>query len=102
MTVPRSGRSRIGATDSSSVASNVYVVRSDGTDLHQLTIDNVSLAPSWTHDGRIVFVRIPIVTGEQALDFWLMDADGQNQLALGLTGLAGQCCSPRVAWQPVP
>lgn len=96
------GRPRSGGTESSSVHSNVYVVRPDGTDLRQLTSDNVSLAPTWTDDGRILFVRISIVTGVQAEDFWLMDADGQNQLALGLTGLAGQCCSQRVAWQPVP
>lgn len=96
------GRPRIGGTDSSSVQSNVYVVRPDGTDLRQLTSDNVSMGASWTDDGRILFVRIPIVNGIESADFWLMDADGQNQLPLTLAGEAGQCCPVGAAWQPIP
>jgi Tol biopolymer transport system component len=95
------GRPR-GGTGASNVQSNVYVVRQDGTDLRQLTSDDVSMGASWTDDGRILFVRIQIVNGVESADFWLMDADGQNQLPLTIAGEARECCSVGAAWQPIP
>jgi Tol biopolymer transport system component len=84
-------------------APNVYTVRSDGTDLVQLTTDDISSAPSWTSDGRILFVRGPLNRGIVASDLWLMDADGQNQHQIThYLGSEGQCCSFYAAVQPTP
>ena len=36
---------------------DIYTIRPDVTDLHRLTSDRMSGLPSWTADGRILFVR---------------------------------------------
>jgi Tol biopolymer transport system component len=82
---------------------NVYAVQPDGTDLVQLTTDGVSSAPSWTSDGRILFVRGPLHNGIVATDLWLMDRDGGNQVQVtDFVNGPGQCCSFYVAVQPTP
>lgn len=42
---------------------DIYTIRPDGTDLRRLTSDQGSQLASWTTDGRIWFVRRPIVVG---------------------------------------
>jgi Tol biopolymer transport system component len=71
---------------------DIYTVRPDGTELTRLTRYSEepiewgaigALRPSWTHDGRIVFVRIP--RGDPNVphgQVWIMDADGRNARAL--------------------
>ena len=65
---------------------DIYSVRPDGSDLRRLTEDGAS-APSWTPDGRILFVRTagsadgePVV-GTDGL--WVMDSDGSDAAPLG-------------------
>jgi TolB protein len=50
----------------------IFTMRADGTDVRQLTTNNiVDTDPHWSRDGtRIVFIR--------AGDIWVMDADGRN------------------------
>ena len=70
---------------------DIYVVRSDGTDLRRLTTDGISLAPHWTADGRLVFHRIPGLgspTGLTGFEAWIMDADGGNLTELQVGNLA--------------
>jgi Tol biopolymer transport system component len=60
---------------------DIYTVRPDGTDLRRLTSDKMSYLPSWTADGRILFVRTSIP--KNGNDPWvsrllIMDADGGN------------------------
>ncbi len=60
---------------------HVSTVRPDGTDERQLTTDQLSASPSWTAEGRILFVRTiepknPDDPWERQL--WIMDADGGN------------------------
>jgi Tol biopolymer transport system component len=82
---------------------NVYTVGPDGSGLTQLTTDGVSSSPSWTSDGRIVFVRAPLNNGISASDLWFMDGDGQNltRLTRFVDG-PGQCCSFYAVAQPTP
>lgn len=82
---------------------DVYTIHPDGTGLARLTTDGRSSSPSWTSDGRIVFIRAPLVGGIQAPDVWLMAADGgdQAQLSLFIYG-PGQCCSFYAQVQPTP
>jgi Tol biopolymer transport system component len=55
----------------------IYVVRSDGTQLTRLTYDPLpDRCPGWSPDGR----RIAFLRGEEAgSDIWLMNADGSGQ-----------------------
>jgi Tol biopolymer transport system component len=59
---------------------DVYTVRADGTQLHQLTNDGDAGRPDWTRDGRIVFAR-GLETDRPRL--WIMDADGSAQVRIG-------------------
>jgi Tol biopolymer transport system component len=70
---------------------DIYVVRSDGTDLRRLTTDGISLAPHWTADGRLVFRRLPghgSPTGTTGYEAWIMDSDGGNLTKLQVGNLA--------------
>lgn len=74
----------VGATvhvtgDKAHIGGDIYTVRSGGTGLHAVTSDGVSFGPSWTRDGRIVFIRWSTATdGVYHGDQWVMDADGGN------------------------
>jgi hypothetical protein len=70
---------------------DIYVVRSDGTDLRRLTTDGISLAPHWTADGRLVFRRLPGLgspAGLTGYEAWIMDSDGGNLTELQVGDLA--------------
>jgi Tol biopolymer transport system component len=60
---------------------DVAIVRPDGSDLRQLTSDGISCWPSWTEDGRILFIKfIDLDLGTS--NPWIMDADGSNATLL--------------------
>ena len=65
---------------------DIYTIRPDGTDLRQLTTDQISGNPAWSADGRIWFTRIPRVDGNQQTEpppqYWVMDADGTHATQL--------------------
>jgi dipeptidyl aminopeptidase/acylaminoacyl peptidase len=94
---------RMGDVPAWGVDRNVYTVQPDGTDLVQLTTDGFSSAPSWTSEGRILFVRGPLNNGFVASNLWLMDADGGNQVQITeFVRGPGGCCSFYAAVQPTP
>jgi Tol biopolymer transport system component len=82
-----------GVIDNSQRLSDIYTVRPDGTDLRRLTTDTVgplgttepgdfgARFPSWTRDGRIIFLRDP-APGETVMQLWVMDRDGGNATRL--------------------
>jgi Tol biopolymer transport system component len=82
-----------GVIDNSQRLSDIYTVRPDGTGLQRLTTDTVgplgttepgdfgARNPSWTRDGRIVFIRDP-AAGETVMQLWVMDRDGSNATRL--------------------
>ena len=67
--------------DPSGIGSNLYTIRPDGTDLHQLTHFAASqhvLEGSWSPDGRrIVFATTDAAVGTST-DIFVMNADGSN------------------------
>lgn len=71
----------IGAEESTDDPTNLYTVRSDGTELTQITSFGPGEArasqPTWTSDGRIVFTH---VTGDddETREIALIDADGSG------------------------
>jgi hypothetical protein len=105
---------------------DLYTVRPDGTDLRRLTSDGVSRGATWTADGRIVFVRVPLdaATDVSAVEVWSMDGDGGNLAQLDANDpaamTAANCLScaypltdlttailqgfelPNALWQPQP
>lgn len=105
---------------------DLYTVRPDGTDLRRLTSDGFSRGATWTADGRIVFVRVPLnaATDVAAVEVWVMDADGGNFAQLDANDAAAMtaanCVScpypladlttailqglelPNALWQPQP
>lgn len=71
----------------------IYTMREDGTDVHQVgTVpDNNAMFPRYSPDGsRIAFMRASVLepTCLWNWDIWLMDADGDNQRRL-TTGISG-------------
>jgi hypothetical protein len=77
---------------------DIYTIRPDGTDLRQLTADQISQAASWTTDGRIGFIRIPAGTAPLR-QFWLMNADGGNPTQLSVASPELQTAWP-IIWPP--
>ena len=81
----------VGATvdvrgDKALIGGDIYTVRSDGTGLHAVTSDGLSYGPSWTRDGRIVFIRWSSPgDGVYHGDQWVMDADGGKAIRLETT-----------------
>jgi dipeptidyl aminopeptidase/acylaminoacyl peptidase len=106
------------------IETDIYTVRSDGSDIQRLTTDGASARPTWTADGRIVFAHLPPdETGEalaRSYAVWLMDANGasprrlQADSAAALTDAGCMTCPyppPLEAeifilndavWQPTP
>ena len=71
--------------------SQIFRVRSDGTELVQLTSDGVNSEPAWAPDGsRIAFVR-----DQGGTDIYVMNADGSNVVRRTYDGRSS---SP--AWSP--
>lgn len=67
---------------------DIYVLRSDGSDLERITNGRASSGPVWSPDGRVVVftrfsydrrfgIRLPV-----GGSVWAMDADGSNQRRL--------------------
>ncbi len=74
-------------------ASGIYVVQSEGGELHRLT-RNIDSNPSWSPDGRqIVFQRL---TGFHVSEITLMDSDGGNQVSL----TSGGWTDSTPVWRP--
>jgi TolB protein len=65
--------------------SDVYTVRADGSDVRRLTTDGRSVLPVWTSEGRVVFARETGPVDAFGFEFWITDADGNNQARLGET-----------------
>jgi Tol biopolymer transport system component len=84
-------------------------VRPDGTELRRLTSDRFSFLPSWTADGRIAFVKTPMVDGNldtmQPAQWWTMDADGGNATQYAVSSLVQELWAGNIThpvWQPTP
>jgi dipeptidyl aminopeptidase/acylaminoacyl peptidase len=79
--------------------SNIYVMRSDGTEIRRLTMEGRDLSPEWSPDGtRIAFIRSG---GEfPPNDLYVMDADGGNLRQLTHTDQFqyGPSWSPDGSW----
>jgi TolB protein len=59
----------------------IFTMKPDGTDLKQLTYDNVDdNTPSWSPDGR--FIVFASGRDNDESDIYIMDADGKNQKRL--------------------
>jgi Tol biopolymer transport system component len=69
------------------IVNDIYTLELAGRDPVRLTSDGISGRPSWTLDGRIVFVR---TEGDApgGLELWVMDADGSGAERLDATNLA--------------
>ena len=91
---------------------DLYVVEPNGASLRRLTDDGASSWPSWTRDGRLVFVRW-LDPERSTFATWIMDADGANAQPLVADDLASlsavgcvRCPYPPgpglhvAAWQP--
>ena len=89
-----------GVVDNWQQLNDLYAVRPDGTDLRRLTRDTegpigttdpVELGarfPTWTRDGRIVFMRGNAAETEPGWQVWIMDAEGGNQTQLDASDAA--------------
>lgn len=84
---------------------DIYTIKPDGTDLRRLTSDQFSFVPSWSADGRIGFIRQPMVDGYAGTmgprQFWIMDADGSHATQLSVVSPQLQEAWP-ISWPPQP
>jgi dipeptidyl aminopeptidase/acylaminoacyl peptidase len=83
---------------------DIYTIQPDGTDLRRLTSDQFSFVPSWSADGRIGFVRQPMVDGYRTMgpqQFWIMDADGSHATQFSVVSPQLQEAWP-ISWPPRP
>ena len=70
------------------VVNDVYSLELAGGDLVRLTSDEISGRPSWTLDGRIVFIRSTEGDVPAAIELWVMNADGSGRERLDASNLA--------------
>lgn len=89
-------RTRFEPSDPASrtVATDIWVVRADGSDLQNVTRlglgDLRAIEPTWTPDGtRIVFTQVDGFGGSQIPAIAQMDADGSNAARLGFADGTG-------------
>lgn len=84
---------------------DIYTIQPDGTDLRRLTYDQFSYVPTWSADGRIGFIRQPMVDGDVGTigpkQFWIMDADGSNATQLSVVSPQLREGWP-ISWRPQP
>ena len=91
-------------TTVTAILHDIYTMRTDGTDIQQLTRDGLSARPEWTRDGRIAFRRAADVGIDEPHESWIMDADGSNSTRLqptiaGMTAAGCMTCNDSY-WQP--
>jgi Tol biopolymer transport system component len=55
---------------------DIYTMRPDGSDVRRLTTDRTSKSPTWTADGRILYVRVASGAASGTAGWWTMNADG--------------------------
>jgi hypothetical protein len=72
-------------TSVTDMLNDIYTVRPNGEGLRRLTDDGISIQPSWTADGRLIFSRQIGGSDANRFENWIMDADGANQTKLGTT-----------------
>ena len=65
------------------IVNDIYTLELAGGDPVRLTSDEVSGRPSWTLDGRIVFMR-----EDDPIELWVMNADGSGRERLDASTLA--------------
>jgi TolB protein len=74
---------------------DIFIVDSDGTNLHQLTTDTLNeVTPKWSPDGKRIVYCIDVDTVNS--DIYIMDADGKNKKRL--TTFPGDDSHPN--WSP--
>jgi hypothetical protein len=83
---------------------DVYTVKPDGTDVRRLTTDGMSMTPSWTPDGRILYTRSAADNDDTAAGWFIMDADGSNAARVMSAAEIGvkplELAWTRPVWQP--
>ncbi|HEY0083569.1 MAG TPA: tetratricopeptide repeat protein, partial [Pyrinomonadaceae bacterium] len=86
--------SRIAFASNRDGATEIYVMRADGSDVRRLTFNTTEDdCPAWSHDGqRIAFQS----RRDGQMEVYVMDADGSNQR--NLTNAPGEDTRP--AWSP--
>jgi Tol biopolymer transport system component len=98
----------LGKDAASHLHRDVYTARPDGSDLRRLTDDGISSGAAWTPDGRLLFSRIPLDSGNMPTNpgsgLWTMDADGTNAAQLlPFPGASSDTYGGvEAAWQPTP
>jgi Tol biopolymer transport system component len=70
------------------VVNDIYSLELAGRDPVRLTSDEISGRPSWTLDGRIVFIRSPEGDAPGGIELWVMNADGSGRERLDASNLA--------------
>jgi Tol biopolymer transport system component len=85
-----------------SVPEQIYLMRSDGTGLRQLTYGFIRFHenPSWSRDGRrIVFARCPVPWATSRVsELVLLKPDGSDQRTIAR--LPGTDCVRMITWSP--
>jgi Tol biopolymer transport system component len=77
---------------------NLWIMRANGTGLHQLTLeddDTVFASPAWREDGKALFVS-HYLPSLNHYELWLQPVDGKATIVAPIKETAS---SPREAWQ---
>lgn len=72
-------------TVSTEESSDIWTLRSDGTQLRRITQDRVSHSPAWSRDGR----RLAFASGRQdpsRWEIWVMNPDGSGAFTVSRNG----------------
>ena len=70
------------------IVNDIYTLELAGGDPVRLTSDEITGRPSWTLDGRIVFLRSTEGDAPGGMELWVMDADGSGRERLDASNLA--------------